>query len=82
MAKLDIHGKTVAEYVRRSTNPGGSCEVTYRLMTDGMLMKRTIWTRTVNLGQPNNSGWKSAKVKPEIRANPDLLLIRGFQKNE
>ena len=51
-------------------------------MTDGVLMKRTIWTRTAKLAQANNSGWKNAKVKPEIRANPDLLLNHGFQKKE
>ena len=28
------------------------------------------------------SGWKIAKVTPEIKANPDPLLTHGFQKKE
>jgi hypothetical protein len=28
------------------------------------------------------SGWKIAKVTPEIKANRDLLLNDGFQKKE
>jgi len=85
MAKLSIHGEPVVDYVRHPTNPGEHCEVAYRLMSDGVLLKQTVWTRTVKLGpnrRPCKSGWKIAKVRPEIMANPDLLLTRGFQKKE
>jgi len=34
MSKLRIHGEPVADYVRRSTNPGEHCEITYRLISD------------------------------------------------
>jgi hypothetical protein len=37
MARLDIHGETVAD--RRSTNLEESFEVTYRLMSDGVFLK-------------------------------------------
>jgi hypothetical protein len=83
MAKLSIHGEPVAEYVRCSTSPGEPREVCYRLMSDGVFLKQTAWPRTVKLG-PNRrrykSGWKIAKVTPDIKRNPDLLLIQGFQK--
>jgi hypothetical protein len=85
MAKLSIHGEPVADYVRLNTNPGEHCEVTYRLMSDGVLLKQTVWTRTVKLGpnrRPYKSGWKIAKVRPEITADPDLLLTHGFEKKE
>jgi hypothetical protein len=39
----------------------------------------------VNLGpnrRPYKSGWKVAKVIPEIKANPDLLLTHEFEKEE
>ena len=84
MAKLSIHGEPVADYVRRSTNPGDG-EVTYRLMSDGVFLKQKVWSRTVKLGpnrRPYKSGWRIAKVTPEIKANPDLLLTHGFQKKE
>ena len=51
MAKLSIHGEPVADYVRRNTHPGEHCEVTYRLMSDGVLLKQMVWTRTVKLGE-------------------------------
>jgi len=82
MAELRVHGEPVAEYIRRSTNPE-DCEVTYRLMSDGVLLKQTVWSRTVKLGpnrRPYKSGWKIAKVMPDIKANPDLLLTHGFHK--
>ncbi|MGA2425250.1 MAG: hypothetical protein ABSG07_14700 [Terriglobales bacterium] len=44
MTKLYVHGEPVADYVGRSTNPGDA-EVTYRLMSDGVLLKQTVWTR-------------------------------------
>lgn len=34
MARLSVHGDTVANYVRHSTDSGEHCEVTYRLMSD------------------------------------------------
>jgi hypothetical protein len=82
MAKLYVHGEPVADYVQRTTNPGDP-EVTYRLMSDGVLLKQTAWTRysLVRIKQvTHKSGWKIAKVTPDIRANPDLLLSQGFQK--
>jgi hypothetical protein len=74
MVKLSIHGEPVADYVRRSTNPGEHCEVTYRLMSDGVLLMQTAWARTVMLGPSRRpsykSGWKLAKVTPESRLIP------------
>ncbi len=84
MAKFYVHGEPVAEYIRRSTNPE-DCDVIYRLMSDGVFLKQTVWPRTVKIGpnrRPYKSGWKIAKVTPEIKANPDLLLTQGFQKME
>jgi len=84
MVKLYVHGEPVADYVRRRTNPGDP-EVTYRLMSDSVFLKQTVWTRTVKLGpnrRPYKSGWKLAKVTPDIKANPDLLLTHGFEKQE
>lgn len=83
MAKLSMHGEPVADYVRRSTNLGKSREVMYRLMSDGMLLKQTVWSRygEARLKQGAvKSHWKIAKVPLEIRANPDLLLTDGFQE--
>jgi len=76
-----VHGEPVADYVRRSTNPG-DCEVTYRLMSDGVLLQQTAWPRREARSKraTYKSRWKIAKVTPEIRANPDLLLTHGFQK--
>lgn len=81
MARLYVHGEPVADYVRRSTNPG-DCEVTYRLMSDGVLLQQTAWPRREARSKraTYKSRWKIAKVTPEIRANPDLLLTHGFQK--
>jgi hypothetical protein len=81
MAKFFVHGEPLADYVRRTTNPGDP-EVTYRLMSDGALLKQTAWPRTVKLGanRSRKSNWKIAKVKPEIRADLDFLLTQGFQK--
>jgi len=82
MTKLHVHGEPVADYVGRSTNPGDA-EVTYRLMSDGVLLKQTARTRysEVRIKQvTHKSGWKIAKVTPEIRANHDLPLTQGFQK--
>jgi hypothetical protein len=84
MTKLAIHGEQVADYVRRTANPGDP-EVSYRLMSDGVFLKQTAWTCTVKLGpnrRPYKSKWKVAKVTPEIKSNPDLLLTQGFQKME
>jgi hypothetical protein len=52
-------------------------------MSDGILMQQTAWTRhkEAKLGT-YKSLWKIAKVTPEIKANPDLLLTQGFQKKE
>ncbi|MGA2885945.1 MAG: hypothetical protein ABSE80_12455 [Halobacteriota archaeon] len=84
MTKLNLHGEPVADYVRHSTNSGEYCEVTYRLMSDGVLLKLMAWGRYSEArGKPATSyksGWKIAKVTPEITANPDLLLTQGFQK--
>jgi hypothetical protein len=44
MAKLSVHGEPVADYVRRSTNLG-DCEVTCRLMSDGVFLKQTVWSK-------------------------------------
>jgi hypothetical protein len=85
MAKLRIHGEPVADYVRRSTNPGEPCDVTYRLMSDGVLLKQTAWARQGKSQVKRltyKSGWKVAKLTPAITANPDLLLTHGFQKKE
>ena len=85
MTKLSVHGKPVADYVRRSTNLGKPREVIYRLMSDGVLLKQTVWTRygeTRPKQDAAKSSWKIAKVPPEIKANPDLLLSHGFQKQE
>jgi hypothetical protein len=85
MVKLYVHGEPVADYVRRSANPGEPCAVTYRLMSDGVLLQQTAWTR-YSEGRVKQmmykSGWKIAKVTPEIKANRDLLLNDGFQKKE
>lgn len=83
MSKLSVHGKPVADYVRRSTTSGEFDEVTYRLMSDGVLLKQTTWTRygEGRAKRPTSRGpWKIAKVTPRIKANPDLLLSDGFQK--
>ena len=83
MAKLSIHGEPVADYVGRCTNPGKRRAISYRLMSDGVLLKQTFWTRHTGARSKqvtHRSGWKIAKVTPEIRANPDLLLTHGFQK--
>jgi len=84
MAKLCIHGEPVADYVRRSTNPGEDCAVTCRLMSDGVLLLQTAWPRREARSKQATykSSWKIAKVTPEIKANPDLLLTHGFEKKE
>jgi hypothetical protein len=85
MTKLRIHGEPVADYVRRSTNPGEHREVVYRLMSDGVLLKQTAWARHGESRvkqMTHKSGWKVAKVTPDIKDNPDLLLTQGFQKME
>ena len=46
-------------------------------MSDGVLLKQTAWSHyTVDRVQQMTykSGWKVAKVTPDITANPDLLL--------
>ena len=52
-------------------------------MSDGVLLKRTAWGR-YSEARPKQTAykgsWKIAKVTPEIKANPDLLLTHGFQK--
>ena len=80
MTKLNLHGETVADYVRHSTHSGEYCEVTYRLMSDGVLLQQTLWARSKQA--ISKSPWKIAKVTPAIKANPDLLLTQGFQKME
>ena len=86
MTKLNLHGEPVADYVRHSTNSGEYCEVTYRLMSDGVLLKLMAWGRyseaRVKQATSYKSGWKIAKVTLEIKANPDLLLNHGFRKQE
>ena len=85
MGKLNLHGEPVADYVRHSTDSGEYCEVTYRLMSDGVLLKLKTWGRHREARPKQRaykSGWKIAKVTHEIKANPDLLLTRGFQKKE
>jgi hypothetical protein len=85
MGKLNLHGEPVADYVRHSTNSGEYCEVTYRLMSDGVLLKLKTWGRHREARPKQTaykSGWKIAKVTPEIKANPDLLLTHGFRKKE
>lgn len=85
MAKLRIHGELVADYVRRSAVRGEPCEVVYRLMSDGVLLKQTAWTRYSEdrvKQMTYRSGWKIARLTPDIMANPDLLLTDGFQKKE
>jgi hypothetical protein len=85
MGKLNLHGEPVADYVRHSTDSGEYCEVTYRLMSDGVLLKLKTWGRHRE-ARPKptayKSGWRIPKVTPEIKANPDLLLTRGFQKKQ
>ncbi|MGB8866992.1 MAG: hypothetical protein WCC71_23110, partial [Candidatus Sulfotelmatobacter sp.] len=62
MTKLNLHGEPVADYVRHSTNSGEYCEVTYRLMSDGVLLKLMAWGRYSEArGKPATSyksGWK------------------------
>ncbi len=86
MARLSVHGESVADYIRRSTNLGEYCEVTYRLMSDGVLLQQTSWARYTKVWSRraiSKSPWKVAKVAPEIKANPDLLVTdHGFQKKE
>jgi hypothetical protein len=86
MTKLNPHGEPVADYVRHTTNSGEYCEVTYRLMSDGVLLKLMAWGRyseaRVKQATSYKSGWKIAKVTPEIMASPDLLLTQGFQKKD
>ncbi len=86
MARLSVHGDTVANYVRHSTDSGEHCEVTYRLMSDGVLLQQTLWARYSKVWSRqaiSKSLWKIAKVTPEIKANPDLLVTyHGFQKKE
>jgi hypothetical protein len=82
MARLSTHGERVADYGRRSTNLGKSREIIYRLMSDGVLLKQTVWSRYRGARPKQKSPWKIAKVPPEIRANPDLLLTHGFQKEQ
>jgi len=45
MGRVPVRGEPVADYVPRSTNPGDYGEVTYRLMSDGVLLKQTAWIR-------------------------------------
>ncbi|MGA2924309.1 MAG: hypothetical protein ABSE28_24700 [Candidatus Sulfotelmatobacter sp.] len=86
MTKLNLHGEPVADYVRHSTNSGEYCELTYRLMSDGVLLKLMAWGQyseaRVKQATSYKSGWRIAKVTPEIMANPDLLLTQGFKKKE
>ena len=56
--------------------------MTYRLMSDGVFLEQTVWSKLGPNRRPHKSGWEIAKVTPEIKANPDLLLTHGFQKNE
>jgi hypothetical protein len=75
----------VADYVRHGRDSGAYCEVTYRLMSDGVLLQQTLWTRYSKFWSRqaiSKSPWKHAKVMPAIKANPDLLLTQGFQKKE
>jgi hypothetical protein len=54
-------------------------------MSDGILLQQTSWTRYSKVWARqaiSKSSWKLAKVTPEIKANPDLLLTQGFQKKE
>ena len=83
MAKISVHGEPVADYVRRTTNSVEYCEVTYRLMADGALLQQKSWARYIegwSKQVTSKSPWEIAKVTPEIKANPDLLLTQGFQK--
>jgi hypothetical protein len=84
MAKLSVHGEPVADYVRRSSAAGESRKVIYRLMSDGVLLHQTAWTRyseaRTTKRMTSKSSWKIAKVTTAIKANPDLLLRDGFQK--
>ena len=86
MARLSVHGETVADYVRRATDSGEYCELTYRLMSDGVLLQQKSWTRYIegwSKQVTSKSPWRVAKVAPEITANPDLLVTHhGFQKKE
>ena len=54
-------------------------------MSDGVLLKLTDWGGCSE-ARPKQTAykgsWKIAKVTPEIKANPDLLLTHGFQKKE
>jgi len=40
-----MHGEPVADYVRRSSAAGESRKVIYRLVSDGVLLHQTAWTR-------------------------------------
>ena len=35
----------VADHVRHNTNSGEYCEITYRLVSDGVLLKLKTWDR-------------------------------------
>ncbi len=64
---------------------GEHCEVTYRMMADGILLQQISWARysTVSFKQAiSKSPWNLAKVTAAIKANPDLLLTQGFHKME
>ena len=71
-----MHGKSVADYVRRSTGSAESREVVYRVVSYGLLPKQAPWTRHREACAeqiPSNSDWTIAKITASIRANLDLL---------
>jgi len=90
MARLRCHGAPVLDYVRRK--PGKTAEefdeTTIRLMSDGSLMRQDHSAFLVTgPGFPDRllktrGGWKMAKLKPEIMANPDRLIEHGFVKQQ
>jgi len=89
VARLYVHGHPVIDYVkiRRGKELGPNRadeeydESTYRLMSDGKLLKqyRSGWVHEGKI-MKTSSGWKIAKVKPEIATNPDHLIELGFKK--
>ena len=71
------------DYVRHSTDSGKCCDITYRLMSDGILLQQTSWPRysKVRARQAiSKSSRKIAKVTTEIKANPDLLLTQDSKR--
>lgn len=82
MARLYKHGEVKAEYKRAKPDIDRGQEtsvITYRVMADGAVLRRV--QILMEDGGRTLSEWKVAKnLKPEIKADMDLLLTKGFIK--